>query len=95
MRRRSLWQSYRQEFGGYTVTKFRQDLLAGITVAAVALPLALAFGVEIAPSCWAKVGVAASTIRKSAASAARQTFCVNQPVIESIPFLWLFIIHGN
>jgi SulP family sulfate permease len=35
----------RAEFQGYTAAKFRQDLLAGLTVAAVALPLALAFGV--------------------------------------------------
>lgn len=53
MRRRNLWQSYRQEFGGYTATKFRQDLLAGITVAAVALPLALAFGVASGASAAA------------------------------------------
>jgi sulfate permease, SulP family len=33
------------EFAGYNIPKFRQDLLAGLTVAAVALPLALAFGV--------------------------------------------------
>ncbi len=53
MRRRNLWQSYRQEFGGYTASKFRQDLLAGITVAAVALPLALAFGVASGASAAA------------------------------------------
>lgn len=35
----------RDEFGGYTVTTARRDLIAGLTVAAVALPLALAFGV--------------------------------------------------
>ncbi len=44
-----LWANYatdlRQEFRGYGVNNFRKDLLAGITVAAVALPLALAFGV--------------------------------------------------
>lgn len=45
MPRRSLKQLYKQEFTGYTADKFRQDLLAGLTVAAVALPLALAFGV--------------------------------------------------
>lgn len=45
MPRRSLAQLYRSEFSNYTPTKFRQDLLAGLTVAAVALPLALAFGV--------------------------------------------------
>lgn len=33
------------EFAGYDRVAFRQDLLAGVTVAAVALPLALAFGV--------------------------------------------------
>ena len=45
MPRRSLAQLYRDEFRGYTTGKFQQDLLAGLTVAAVALPLALAFGV--------------------------------------------------
>lgn len=37
-----LWQD---EFRGYNARTFQRDLLAGITVAAVALPLALAFGV--------------------------------------------------
>ncbi|WP_165003056.1 MULTISPECIES: SulP family inorganic anion transporter [unclassified Enterococcus] len=36
----------REEFSGYDLSKFQKDLLAGITVAAVALPLALAFGVS-------------------------------------------------
>lgn len=36
---------WREEFRGYDLSAFRKDLLAGITVAAVALPLALAFGV--------------------------------------------------
>jgi len=35
----------KDEFTGYTAGKFQQDLLAGLAVAAVALPLALAFGV--------------------------------------------------
>ncbi len=45
MTKRSLIQMYKEEFAGYSLDKFRQDLLAGLTVAAVALPLALAFGV--------------------------------------------------
>ncbi len=45
MPRRSLARLYKDEFGGYSLSKFQQDLLAGLTVAAVALPLALAFGV--------------------------------------------------
>ncbi|PKN99976.1 MAG: SulP family inorganic anion transporter [Chloroflexi bacterium HGW-Chloroflexi-4] len=45
MPRRSLKQLYVSEFSGYTLHKLRQDLMAGLTVAAVALPLALAFGV--------------------------------------------------
>lgn len=36
----------RKEFTGYNKTKLIKDLMAGITVAAVALPLALAFGVS-------------------------------------------------
>ena len=35
----------REEFAHYNLSKFQRDLLAGLTVAAVALPLALAFGV--------------------------------------------------
>src|SRR5262249_44530833 len=35
----------RREFAGYNRGTFRADVLAGITVAAVALPLALAFGI--------------------------------------------------
>jgi SulP family sulfate permease len=45
MERLSLLGLWRREFSGYTVSKFRQDLMAGLTVGAVALPLALAFGV--------------------------------------------------
>src|SRR5215207_7861220 len=35
----------RREFSGYNAGLFRSDALAGVTVAAVALPLALAFGI--------------------------------------------------
>ncbi len=35
----------KNEFSGYNLQKFSKDLMAGITVTAVALPLALAFGV--------------------------------------------------
>lgn len=34
------------EFAGYNAARFLKDLMAGLTVAAVALPLALAFGVS-------------------------------------------------
>ena len=34
------------EFTGYNTQRFGKDLMAGLTVAAVALPLALAFGVS-------------------------------------------------
>lgn len=36
----------KKEFAGYNVQKLTKDIMAGITVAAVALPLALAFGVS-------------------------------------------------
>ena len=45
MQRLSLPQLWAREFTNYNAAIFRQDLLAGLTVAAVALPLALAFGV--------------------------------------------------
>lgn len=45
MHRLSYPQLIKREFHNYNTNKFRQDLLAGLTVAAVALPLALAFGV--------------------------------------------------
>jgi SulP family sulfate permease len=53
MPRRNLIQLYRDEFSNYNAGKFRQDLLAGLTVAAVALPLALAFGVASGASAAA------------------------------------------
>ena len=40
-----LFTLWRQEFSGYSRERFGCDLVAGLTVAAVALPLALAFGV--------------------------------------------------
>lgn len=42
---RSLPALLRHEFAGYTPVKFRQDVVAGFAVTAVALPLALAFAV--------------------------------------------------
>ncbi|HWS23146.1 MAG TPA: SulP family inorganic anion transporter, partial [Anaerolineales bacterium] len=53
MPRRSLTQLYRDEFHGYNFQTFQKDLLAGLTVAAVALPLALAFGVASGASASA------------------------------------------
>jgi SulP family sulfate permease len=53
MPRRSLTRLYQDEFSGYSLAKFQQDLLAGLTVAAVALPLALAFGVASGASAAA------------------------------------------
>ncbi|HYI15524.1 MAG TPA: SulP family inorganic anion transporter [Thermomicrobiales bacterium] len=41
----ALWRIWRTEFAGYNRAHFQLDLTAGLTVAAVALPLALAFGV--------------------------------------------------
>lgn len=54
----SLLQDYKQEFSAYSKTKLLQDFLAGLTVAAVALPLALAFGV--ASGATAAIGLMSS-----------------------------------
>lgn len=43
---KDLGKIIKREFKGYNVKKFSQDALAGVTAAAVALPLALAFGVS-------------------------------------------------
>ena len=37
---------WRREFANYNAGTLQKDLLAGLTVAEVALPLALAFGVD-------------------------------------------------
>lgn len=39
------FQDLKTEFAGYNGSRLAKDLMAGVTVAAVALPLALAFGV--------------------------------------------------
>jgi hypothetical protein len=41
MPRRSLARLYKDEFTGYSLAKFQQDVLARLTAVAVALPLAL------------------------------------------------------
>ncbi|MGI5894637.1 MAG: SulP family inorganic anion transporter [Candidatus Merdivicinus sp.] len=42
----SYFSTLKQEFHGYNLQRFSKDAMAGLTVAAVALPLALAFGVS-------------------------------------------------
>lgn len=42
---KSYWKDLKSEFAAYNAGKFAKDLMAGVTVAVVALPLALAFGV--------------------------------------------------
>lgn len=61
-----LLQLWKQEFQGYNIEKFRRDLLAGVTVAAVALPLALAFGV--ASGATAAAGLVTAIVAGTAAS---------------------------
>ncbi len=51
----SLAQIWRQEFRGYNRAAFQRDVLAGVTVTAVSLPLALAFGVASGASAAAGV----------------------------------------
>ncbi len=53
MGRKNYLQMLAEEFKNYSKSKFQQDLMAGITVAAVALPLALAFGVASGASAAA------------------------------------------
>ncbi len=50
---KSYAQMYKREFEGYNLQRLLTDLLAGITVTAVALPLALAFGVSCGASAAA------------------------------------------
>lgn len=42
----AFFRSLKQEFAGYNSKKLLADMMAGLTVCAVALPLALAFGVS-------------------------------------------------
>lgn len=61
-----LLQLWRREFHGYNMHKFQRDLLAGVTVAAVALPLALAFGV--ASGATAAAGLVTAVVAGTVAS---------------------------
>lgn len=60
MPRRSLTRLYRDEFSSYSLATFKKDFIAGLSVAAVALPLALAFGV--ASGAGAAAGLITSII---------------------------------
>ncbi len=51
----SLFQTWRREFSDYNRAAFQRDVLAGITVTAVSLPLALAFGVASGVSAAAGI----------------------------------------
>ena len=64
MKKRNFFGHYKMifvnEFRGYNTSKFIKDVLAGLTVAAVALPLALAFGaasVEVNPQLGIVAGM--------------------------------------
>jgi SulP family sulfate permease len=65
--RRELVALWRHEFAGYGPAGFRRDALAGMTVAAVALPLALAFGV--ASGATAAAGLVTAVVAGLAMSA--------------------------
>jgi MFS superfamily sulfate permease-like transporter len=43
---KKFFKDLKQEFTGYNSAKLMKDVMAGLTVCAVALPLALAFGVS-------------------------------------------------
>jgi len=73
MPRRNLRRLLQDEFAGYGLPIFHQDLLAGLTVAAVALPLALAFGVASGASAAAGLVTATWPAWSSARCPARPT----------------------
>ena len=50
---KQFWSSLRAEFKGYNAARLGGDVMAGLTVCAVALPLALAFGVSSGASAAA------------------------------------------
>ncbi|MBQ4151181.1 MAG: SulP family inorganic anion transporter [Clostridia bacterium] len=52
----------KREFKGYSGKTFLSDAIAGITVGAVALPLALAFGASSVPLEYATIGITAGLI---------------------------------
>lgn len=52
----------RNEFKGYNAQKFLSDVIAGITVGAVALPLAIGFGATSVPNEYAAIGIPAGLI---------------------------------
>lgn len=60
MPRRSLTRLYQDEFSDYSLATFQKDFIAGLSVAAMALPLALAFGV--ASGAGAAAGLITSII---------------------------------
>ena len=65
MKKSLLWQyisMLKTEFRGYNGKKFLSDVIAGITVGAVALPLAIGFGASSVPNEYAAIGIPAGMI---------------------------------
>ena len=69
----AFFRSLKQEFAGYNSKKLLADMMAGLTVCAVALPLALAFGVSSGASAASGLVTASSRAWSSPFSAARRT----------------------
>ncbi len=63
--------SLKQEFTGYNSKKLLADMMAGLTVCAVALPLALAFGVSSGASAASALSRPSSRAWSSPSSARR------------------------
>ena len=87
---KSYVSSLKKEFKGYNSQKLIKDVLAGLTVAAVALPLALAFGVSSGADAGA--GTAAGTNLSqtgaliSVGSATRYLFCLMLLICSRVYF---------
>lgn len=69
----AFFRSLKQEFAGYNSKKLLADMMAGLTVCAVALPLALAFGVSSGASAASGLVTAIIAAWSSPFSAARRT----------------------
>ena len=72
----TLWQ---REFRGYNAASLRRDILAGITVGAVALPLALAFGVASGATAAAGMVTAGFRVARCRSACSRRQDALQEP----------------
>ena len=97
----AFFRSLKQEFAGYNSKKLLADMMAGLTVCAVALPLALAFGVSSGASAASGLvtaiiaGVVIAVLGGASFQISGPTGAMSAVLVGIVALLFLVTLFGN